>query len=260
MALSDSDVLVHGGVPLAAGGVPPFSAAPEYRINSSAMRDLHRALVGTSLDVFGLVFGSHTARGPLIERFELLPVPSGDDDGSLGNALARFFEGPMPMPPPLGFFHVRRWTNGPDHLGPSGWTGFDVPGPTLVRPPAAGAPFGALHTVSGAEQGFGPHEMTSTDCDLVRRYLPRLPLHRGVFLVIQRIVDHPWSAALFTLDADWAPGRPPALVFPFDEHIQSELQNRPIDDPAPTRGEPPQIAEAAGREGTGPVEMRRGLL
>jgi periplasmic protein TonB len=267
MPASDSDLPVPRGRPLADLGPTPVDGAADYGdpeffealladgpdtvcVSYPAMRDLRRALAGTSADVLGLVFGAYTPSGPRIERFEPLPHPSGDDPDWLPRVLAPHLDDLGDLPSPMGFFRARI---GADDPAPppgrkSGKAGFPGPGQTPFRAiTAAGAPGGAPRQGRG-DPGSGL-QMTGQDCDLVRRYLPRLPFHRGVFLVIHGAVNGPWSAALFALDAGWVPlERTPALVFAFDECFESGIRNRYANDSPPGTGQESRQLVPAARQ------------
>ena len=247
---------------------PPYSdgteyASPEFfeaplaggphaaRIGRSAVRDLRTALAGASADVVGLVLGAYTSRGPYIQRFEPLPLPVGNDRDWLPKTLVPFLDDSGGSPSPMGFFRVQIGAGGSSH--PAGRKA--LPGQVdSFAPP--------LQVIRSGEQSL-ELQMTGWDFDLVRRHLPRLQLHRALFLVVQRGANRPWPAALFALDADWVPAqKAPALVFPFDEDIRTGFHNGSADDSPPATGKDPGlIIPAASQEGYRPsLNARWGIL
>jgi hypothetical protein len=88
------------------------------------------------------------------------------------------------------------------------------------------SPIGFFRTQIG-----GSSEMTTSDHDVVGRYLPHLPLQSGVFIVIQTLRRLPWSATVFGLDYEGDPASEPILDFPFNENL---LRKRFSSDFVPT--------------------------
>ena len=197
------------------------------RISYASMRHLRAALAGERGDVVGLVWGSMTSRGPCVERFE--PLPS--DSDWLPESVALFLDALGDLPSPIGFFRVQLVGDSQAH--PADRAAFSETAGSLTHLPAPfrntapTRPFTCHEPLTGSAKNDSVLGMVGTDCELVRRYLPRLPHNRGVFLVIQDTGSSSSSAALYTLDANWTPARKaPALVFPFGEYA---LTHRPQD-------------------------------
>jgi protein TonB len=162
-------------------GVQIGGRAVKVRIKHAAVGELCSRLSNGNGEVLGLLFGSHSAQGICIERFEPLPLPFPP-----GMTLAAW------IPVATG-----RFLSSPaDSIGET---------QSLV---------GLFRT-----HPAGRAEMIAPDVELLSN-LRLSPLQCRIFLLIRRSRNRPWSATLFAADTkNESTLKTPVLEFSFNENL-----------------------------------------